>query len=88
MLVGDAKCDNNHRMVGAHCVQRPKPMKILMAATLSFALCACASDSGSRQLIEVGESCAAIGKFIEVTDAPQSNFPYALRQPDTQVRCR
>jgi len=88
MLVGDAKYDNNHRMVGTYCVPCPKPMKILMATSLSFALCACAADSGSRRLIEVGESCAAIGKFIDVTDAPQSSFPYALRHPDTQVRCR
>jgi hypothetical protein len=63
-------------------------MKILIAASLSFALCACASDAGSRRLIEVGESCAAVGKFVQVTDAGQSAFWDAWRQPDTQVRCQ
>ncbi len=63
-------------------------MKILIAASLSLVLCACASDAGSQRLIEVGKSCAAIGQFIQVTETPQSNFWDGLRQPDTQVRCR
>ena len=66
-------------------------MKILIAAFTSLALCACA-DPSARRLIEVGESCAAIGKGIQVSNgqdsAQQQYFWSSYLRTDTEVKCR
>lgn len=67
-------------------------MKYLFAIIVPLVLCACASELNSRQLIEVGESCAAIGRGIVVDTAGDNTrqpWFYKSYQPaEMQVMCR
>ena len=66
-------------------------MKILFVTLTSLILCACASDPGSQRLIEVGESCAKIGKAILVAnwqDPPSPFFWDSYLAPELEVKCR
>ncbi|MEO8855490.1 MAG: hypothetical protein ABI343_00740 [Burkholderiaceae bacterium] len=67
-------------------------MKFLFAVFITLTLCGCASELSSRQLIEVGESCAAIGRGIVVNNAVDNTHQpwfYKSYQPtEMQVTCR
>ena len=65
-------------------------MKTLIAVFMSLALCACANDTSSRRLVEVGESCAALGRGIQVAgwqDGQPAYFVDSYAGADIQVKC-
>ncbi len=70
-------------------------MKTLIAVFISLTVCACATDNSvsTQRLIEVGESCAAMGKGIQVANwqTPQEDPPRFWRsyeKTELQVVCR
>ena len=66
-------------------------MKTLLVALTCLVVSGCASDIGSRRMIEVGESCAALGRQVQVSgwELPEPSYFWHSYEPaDLQVTCR